>query len=89
MNKTAQNIITAAERMIWDAGYHSFSFRKIANELSIKDASIHYHFTAKEDLDLAVTKGYTEVFLNAFGNSESKKTITFYIKAFEGSLKIG
>ncbi len=74
--------------MIRDGGYHSFSFRQIADELEVKSASIHYHFPMKEALGELVTKRYTENFLEYLGRPEDHKDpIGFYIAAFENSLK--
>ncbi len=88
MNPTAQNIVDSANRMIRDGGYHSFSFRQIADELGIKSASIHYHFPTKEDLGFVVTKQYTDNFIRLIGDPEElKKPLDFYTKAFENSLK--
>ena len=88
MNATAQKIILAAERMIRDGGYHSFSFRQIAEELHMKSASIHYHFPTKEALGTAVTKLYTVQFMTALGDpSQQKKPISHYIEAFKKSLQ--
>ena len=89
MNETAKKITDIAERMIRDGGYHSFSFRQIADELEVKSASIHYHFPTKEALGELVTKRYTENFLASLGRPEEHKDpIGFYISAFETALKV-
>ena len=88
MNERASQIIDSAIRMIREGGYHSFSFRQIATELGIKSASIHYHFPSKEDLGVAVTKRYTEVFLASLGQpSDHQRPVDFYIQAFQNSLE--
>ena len=81
-------IIDIAERMIRDGGYHSFSFRQIADELGIKSASIHYHFPSKDDLGEAVIERYTENFMTALSDPNAvAKPIQKYIAAFEGALR--
>jgi len=71
-----------------EGGYHSFSFRQIADELGIKSASIHYHFPSKESLGTAVLERYCAGFFMALGDpSQSKDPISHYIKAFQTSLK--
>jgi len=88
MSETAQSIIDIAERMIRNGGYHSFSFRQIADELRIKSASIHYHFPTKEALGEAVVSRYTKKFLAILGEPEDyKDAIGHYIQAFQKSLK--
>ena len=88
MNPTAQKIMDCAERMIREGGYHSFSFRQIAEELSIKSASIHYHFSTKEALGEAVTRRYTANFLEAMGDpSQQKSPLKHYVLGFQNSLK--
>lgn len=88
MNETAKKIVDTAERMMREGGYHSFSFRQIADELGVKSASVHYHFPTKEVLGGLVTQRYTEAFLGSLGRPEDHEDpLGFYIAAFEGSLK--
>lgn len=88
MNQTAQKILVTAERMMREGGYHSFSYRQIADELGIKSASIHYHFPTKEDLGLEVTRRYMEHFMESLGQPEGQETpLDYYMNAFESSLK--
>jgi TetR/AcrR family transcriptional repressor of nem operon len=55
---TAQNtkdrIVELGRDYMQRIGYHSFNYKQIALELSIKNASIHHYFPSKEDLGLAV-----------------------------------
>jgi len=88
MSDTAESILDIAERMIRDGGYHSFSFRQIADELGIKSASIHYHYPSKEDLGLAVVTRYTEHFIFALGDpSKNKHPVKLYVDAFHGAFQ--
>ncbi len=88
MNERASQIIDVAIKMIREGGYHSFSFRQIATELGIKSASIHYHFPSKEDLGVALTKHYTESFLEHLNQpSDRPRPVDFYIQTFQDSLE--
>jgi len=84
-------ILQVAENMIRKSGYNSFSFRKIADEVGIKSASVHYHFPTKAKLAAAVTKRYTDNFILAIGQPEDifqsgKNPIEVYISAFRSAL---
>lgn len=52
-------ILDAAEKRARIGGYHGFSFRDIAEDVGIKSASVHYHFSTKSDLVGAVADRYT------------------------------
>jgi len=84
-------ILKVTEDMIRDGGYNSFSFRNIADAVGIKSSSVHYHFSTKEDLGVAVTKHYTDKFLGALGQPEDllnagKNPIEAYVSAFRVAL---
>ena len=51
---TREKIIELGRNLMQDIGYHSFNYKQIANELGIKNASIHHYFPSKEDLAIAV-----------------------------------
>lgn len=88
MNEKARQIIDSAIKMIRKGGYHSFSFRQIATELEVKSASIHYHFPSKEDLGVAVTEHYTEMFLGSLNEPHNhQRPVDFYIQAFQSALE--
>ena len=44
MTDTRLDILDTAEQRMRDVGYHSVSFRDLADDLGIKSASVHYHF---------------------------------------------
>jgi TetR/AcrR family transcriptional repressor of nem operon len=54
LSNTREKIVGLAQNYIQGIGYHSFNYRQIAADLSIKNASIHHYFPAKDDLGLAV-----------------------------------
>jgi len=51
---TKKQIMDIAENLLLDRGYNGFSYKDIANTLSIKNASIHYYFPQKTDLGVAI-----------------------------------
>jgi len=84
-------ILKITEEMIRQGGYNSFSFRNIASAVGIKSSSVHYHFATKEELGIAVTKYYTERFLQALGDPEpllqgGANPVLRYVEAFRSAL---
>ena len=84
-------ILQVAEEMVRRGGYNSFSFRNIATQVGIKSSSVHYHFSTKEDLGVAVAKYYTDKFLATLGSPQelvaaAKDPVKVYIKAFRQEL---
>ncbi len=65
MKSTKARILDVAESAARRGGYHSFSFRDIADEIGIKSASIHYHFPTKGDLARALAERYRKEFFKA------------------------
>lgn len=59
---TATRILDIAQRLVQLRGFNAFSFTDVAQELGLKDASIHYHFANKATLGRAVVKRYREHF---------------------------
>ena len=57
---TAGRILDVAEALIQSRGYNGFSYQDIADALSIRKASIHYHYASKARLGHAVMKRYRE-----------------------------
>ena len=86
MNDTASQILDAAESMIREGGYYGFSFRQIADQLSIKSASVHYHYPTKEALGTAVAERYTDRFLKALEDPLEGNAIERYTNLFKQAL---
>jgi TetR/AcrR family transcriptional repressor of nem operon len=89
-NKEAE-ILKAAESMVREGGYNSFSFRDIATAVGVKSSSVHYHFPTKADLGAAVAKHYTNKFLSSLGDpaqliGDGKDPIKVYVGAFRDAL---
>jgi TetR/AcrR family transcriptional repressor of nem operon len=59
---TGEEILNAAEELLQRRGYNAFSYHHIAVQLGVRNAAIHYHFPAKEDLGVALVKRYQDRF---------------------------
>ena len=55
-----EKILLAATRIAQAHGYNGLNFRDLAEDVSIKAASIYYYFPAKADLAAAVARCYWE-----------------------------
>ena len=51
-------ILDAAEELLQRRGYNAFSYHHIAVQLGIRNAAIHYHFPAKEDLGIELVSRF-------------------------------
>ncbi|TAH00342.1 MAG: TetR/AcrR family transcriptional regulator [Sphingobacteriales bacterium] len=61
-NDTKTQILELGIQLIQQHGYQAFSYADIARALHIKNAAVHYHFPAKEDLYLAIVQYYIDVY---------------------------
>jgi TetR/AcrR family transcriptional repressor of nem operon len=59
---TSEEILNAAEDLLQRRGYNAFSYHHIAVQLGVRNAAIHYHFPAKEDLGVALVRRYQDRF---------------------------
>jgi TetR/AcrR family transcriptional repressor of nem operon len=62
---TPQMILDVAERLVQTRGFNGFSYADVAAELKITKPALHYHFTNKADLGLALVSRYSERFEDA------------------------
>ena len=90
---TKHAILDAAERMTRAGGYHDVSFRRIADDVGIRSASVFHHFASKEVLGAAVTRRYSGRFLEAIGDPHKldvtmEEKLAHYIDAYRHALKI-
>jgi TetR/AcrR family transcriptional repressor of nem operon len=69
---TQQKILSTAESLIQERGYNGFSYKDIANSIGIKTSSIHYHYSNKEDLGVAVIDWQLEKIKTALDNIINK-----------------
>ena len=66
MGDTRTKILDVAEHLTQTKGFNGFSYLDLADEIGIKNSSIHYHFKAKADLALALVERLHEVHSAAF-----------------------
>lgn len=57
---TAQNILDVARDIVRSRGYSAFSYADIAKKVGIRKASIHYHFSSKDELVKQLVRQYRE-----------------------------
>ncbi len=92
-NSTKHAILDVAERMAREGGYHDVSFRRIADDVGIKSASVFHHFANKEQLGAAMARRYIDRFMETIGDPDDPGTtgeekLARYIKAFSHALKV-
>lgn len=89
-SRTAEQILDLAEMLIQTRGYSAFSYQDISGALGITKASIHYHFTSKTELGIAVVDRYVDRFgtaLVAISQDQSQPAMAmldFYIEPYLG-----
>jgi TetR/AcrR family transcriptional regulator, transcriptional repressor for nem operon len=82
---TKKQILDTAENLLLDRGYNGFSYGDISRALSIKNASIHYHYPQKTDLGVAIIQRAKNRFdkwadsMAGNGISYSKKLNGFFL----------
>lgn len=72
IENSKRTIMNVAESLLQDMGFNGFSYANIASELGVKNAAIHYHFPAKEDLARAVIQRYRDRFQLWINNARVK-----------------
>lgn len=55
---TREKILDSADRLLRSYGFNGFSYQDIARPLGIRNAAVHYHFSTKADLAVAVIDKY-------------------------------
>ncbi len=60
------SIITAAENILIEEGYHNFSLRKVAAAAGIKLGNLQYYFPTKDELVKTMLNQVIEVYLENF-----------------------
>jgi AcrR family transcriptional regulator len=61
-------ILDTTERVMVDEGYAAVTSRRVAQELGINGATVHYYYRTTDDLFIALHKRMTERQLSAFEN---------------------
>ncbi len=57
-NNTKTQALDLAKKYLQTLGFNGFSFQTIADSLGIKKASLHYYFSSKEEMGLALLDDY-------------------------------
>lgn len=83
----ATKIMDVAEAAARREGWDGFSFRRLAEAVGIKSASVHYHFPNKAALGVALTDRYTERFLQSLGAPEAPKALETVVEGFRSALE--
>ena len=89
MEDTPERLMDLAEAHIRNAGYGGFSFRDLAAEAGIKNASVHHHFPTKATMAAAVARRYADRFFAAVAprdGESAEDVITTYRSVFKASL---
>jgi TetR/AcrR family transcriptional repressor of nem operon len=89
-----EEIMAAGRLMAQAGGYHSLSFRDIAEAVGIKSASVHYYFPTKGDLGAALLRRYSEDMAGyleglAASHVDVKSTLRSYTAVFRQPLVNG
>ncbi|MBN9583389.1 MAG: TetR/AcrR family transcriptional regulator [Afipia sp.] len=80
---TSERLLDAAEARMRKVGYNAVSFRELADDVSIKSSSVHYHFPAKQDLGVALIERYAKrVFDMLEERSRDAKTPAEQLRAY-------
>ncbi len=92
MSDTREQLLEVAERLTQTKGFNGFSYLDLAEEVGIKNSSIHYHFKAKVDLAIALVERTHDDLLTAMAdldksNITPEKRIKSLISYFQGYIK--
>jgi TetR/AcrR family transcriptional regulator, transcriptional repressor for nem operon len=71
---TPARILDIAERLVQINGFNGFSYADVAAELHITTAALHYHFTGKPQLGLALIERYAERFYQALADLDAQQS---------------
>ena len=69
---TPARILDIAERLVQVRGFNGFSYADVAAELQITTAALHYHFTGKPQLGLALVDRYAARFGAALADLDAR-----------------
>jgi TetR/AcrR family transcriptional regulator, transcriptional repressor for nem operon len=82
-------ILVSAEKRMREGGFHSCSFREIADDVGIKSASVHYHFRTKADLAASLVARYEARVLAAIGDPEDERGLRAKLDAMRAAFRGG
>lgn len=91
---TADRILDIAEGLVQTRGYEAFSYADIADALSIRKASIHYHYPSKAELTRAMAARYRAAFAARLVQVEAEfpdptRRLMRYVRLFQDALREG
>jgi TetR/AcrR family transcriptional repressor of nem operon len=89
---TRQRILDSAEQLVRERGFNGFSYADVAGELQITKASLHYHFSGKAELGLALITRYAQRFAQALEEidrtgEEAPTKLTAYANVYGDALR--
>jgi TetR/AcrR family transcriptional repressor of nem operon len=92
MESTATRMLDSAEKLVQTMGFNWFSYADIAQELGVRKASLHHHFTTKGDLGLALIERYIRQFQRALEEIDARQVdaaakLAHYAKLYEDVLR--
>lgn len=92
MSDTRQTILDTAQELVQTRGYNGFSFRRLADAVGIKSASVHYHFPTKGDLGRALLARFRSQFRETCAHIQTevekpRLKLERYVEAFTGPLQ--
>lgn len=91
MKDTAEQILDIAQDLVRCRGYSAFSYADISEQIGIRKASIHYHFSSKEDLARALVRRYRDAFRQTLQQierltSDPQSQLTQFFHLYQGGL---
>lgn len=92
MNDKRSEILNLARTKVQANGLRDLSFRNIAEEVGIKSSSVHYYFSEKNDLTVALIQDYNNEFIDRLriiskeGSTLQSKLLAF-VDLFEKAAK--
>jgi TetR/AcrR family transcriptional repressor of nem operon len=81
---TREEILNVAEELWQRRGYNGFSYQHISVQLGIRNAAIHYHFAAKENLGVALIQRYRARFSEWFIDVRKKENAWERLQSYLG-----
>ena len=91
---TRGQLLSEAEAVVRRVGYAGFSYADLAERVSIRKPSIHYHFPTKEDLGATLVEAYTDRFMGnltniAAASPGSSRRLADYAGLYRAGLQAG
>lgn len=75
ISKTRLEALKRGHYYLQTVGFNGFSFQDLANDLGIRKASLHYYFSSKEELGIALIQEYEKYFNHFTQKSASLSAI--------------